>query len=275
MYRLRDQAPDQLRLRLEQQRSGLHAVLLERGEHDRRGRRGRQAEREQRHQHAGGGGIVGGLRARHAFDRALCRTPPGACDSFFSSVIAQEGRDLGAARRASRRTESRTRCRAATASTSAPVLRASSRASRSAVSISSRCAVVARRDVERFADREQPDRHHDDVDAVEQSGRPKVKRAWPVCRSMPTSPTPDAEEQAVSPRTARGAEHRRHRDEGQHHQREISRGPELQREIDDDRREEGERERADRAGDERADGGGGERGAGAAVRAPSCCPRAP
>ena len=73
-----DQRPDQRPARSNSSGPGLHAVLLERGEHDRRGRRGRQAQGQQRHQHAGGRGVVGRLRTGDALDGALAELLAGA-----------------------------------------------------------------------------------------------------------------------------------------------------------------------------------------------------
>jgi hypothetical protein len=47
--------------------------------------------------------------------------------------------------------------------------------------------MAARRDVERFADREQADRQRRHLDAVEQFGMPNASRACPVSLSMPIS----------------------------------------------------------------------------------------
>ena len=84
------------------------------------------------------------------------------------------------------------------------------------------------------------------------SGRPKVKRAWPVCRSTPISPSQMPKNSA-------------HRHEGEHHEGEIIGRSELERPLHDHWREEGDAKGTDHASDERADGRGRERRAGAAV----------
>src|SRR5262249_18687941 len=97
------------------------------------------------------------------------------------------------------------------------------------------------------------------------SGRPKVKRAWPVCRSTPISPSQMPKTSAANPRAREGANARRQGHEGEHHEGEIIGWPELERPIHPHWREECDAEGADHTGDERADGRGRERRAGAAV----------
>ena len=53
-----------------------------------------------------------------------------------------------------------------------------------------------------FAHREQPDDDDDDVDAVEQAGKPKASRGFPVRTSMPTRPMTMPRKRLVTPRTS-------------------------------------------------------------------------
>src|SRR6516162_40501 len=78
-------------------RSRIDAVALERRKHDRGGRRRRQAKREHRYQDARGRGVVGGFRAGDAFDRAFAELLRFRGELLLD-VVAQKGRDLGAAR---------------------------------------------------------------------------------------------------------------------------------------------------------------------------------
>ena len=124
---------------------------------------------------------------------------------------------------------------------------------------------VARGDVERLAHREQADRHHDDIDAVEQLRKAEGEARLAGLQVDADQAEPDAEEQRRQSSDRGRAEHRRHRHEREHHQREIIGRPEFERPLHHDGREERDAEGADRPGDERADGGGRERRAGAAV----------
>ena len=108
-------------------------------------------------------------------------------------------------------------------------------------------------DVERLADGEQPHREHDHVDAVEQLGHAEGEARLPGLAVDADQAEQQAEEEARQPAHRRAAEHRRDGDEREHHEREVLGRPELEREIDHDRREQREQDRGDGAGDERAD----------------------
>ena len=92
------------------------------------------------------------------------------------------------------------------------------------------------------------------------SGEPKVRRAWPVCWSMPMTPRARPAKRDDEAADPRGAEDAGDRDEGEHHQREVVGRPEDEGQLGDGRRREREHERGERAGDERADRRGRERG---------------
>ena len=114
-----DQPPDQVRLRLKQQRSRPDAVLLEGSEHHGRGGGGRQAERQQRAKRCGRGCVVGSLGSCDAFDRSLAEFL-GMLRKLLFRHIGQDG-GIRCRRPEVSRSESRCRCRAATASTTGPV----------------------------------------------------------------------------------------------------------------------------------------------------------
>ena len=157
MYRLAMSPHTRSARCLEEQGPGLEAVLLERREQDRRGRRGRQAERQQRHEHAGERGVVGRLGPGHALDGALAEL------LLVLATAAARARRRGTSgsrrrRRASRRTGSRARCRAATAATSAGQSSRVIQTTPADRDDLSSFAAQPRGDVERLADREQPDR---------------------------------------------------------------------------------------------------------------------
>ena len=69
---------------------------------------------------------------------------------------------------------------------------------------------------------------------------PSVKRAWPVWQVDADQAERQAEEQAGQAARRRCAEHRGDRGEGQHHQREVFGRAEHQRELDHQRRHEGQ-----------------------------------
>ena len=112
-----------------------------------------------------------------------------------------------------------------------------------------------------------------DVDAVEQCGTPKVKRACPVCWSMPTRPSASPSTRLTSPRRPSAPRSAVTATKASIISAKYSAGPNCERELDDRRGEERERDRAERARDERADRGGGERGAARGRAAPSGNPR--
>ncbi len=118
-----DQRPHEVRPRREQQRPRLQPVLLERREQDRGGRRRRQPERQQRHEHARGRGVVRRLGAGDALDGAVAELL--GRDRSAASRRRTRGTSGSPSRRtAARRAETRSPCRAATASTTLPVLAA-------------------------------------------------------------------------------------------------------------------------------------------------------
>ena len=146
--------------------------------------------------------------------------------------------------------------------------RASSRSSR-------RRGSAYARDVQRLADREQPDRDHDDVDAVEQLGHAEREARLPGQQVDADEAEQQAEEQARrarAPPTARAP--RTTVDEREHHQREVLGRPEPQRAARRPAARAASAHRGDRAGDERADRRGRERRAARGRAAPSGGPRA-
>ena len=259
----RDQAPDQVRLGGEQQRSRLQAELLERGEQDRGGGRGRQPERQQRHQHARGGGVVGRLGPGHALDRALAELlgPPGEA---LLHHVGEKGRDLGAARRQRAEREAERGAAQPRLPRARPVLEAHPDRAPDRRDLL-RLVAVAAGDVERLADREQADHDHDHVDAVQQLRDAEREARLAGLGVDADQAERQAEEQAREAARERAAEDRGDRGEGQHHQREVGGGAEPQRDLHHQRRDEGQRQGRDRAGDERADRRGRERRAAAAL----------
>ena len=119
--------------------------------------------------------------------------------------------------------------------------------------------LVARGDIERFADREQPDRERRDFDAVEQfryaEGEPRLSGQLVDADKAKRQ----SEEQTCQSAQRRIAEGRRHRDERDAHQCEIVFRPEPDRDLDEVRRKEGDARGRNGAGNEGADRGGRQR----------------
>ena len=113
--------------------------------------------------------------------------------------------------------------------------------------------MAARSDVERLADREQPDRQRRDLDAVEKLGHAegKTRLAGQLVDADEAEREPD--EQRGQAADGRITEGRRHRDEGDAHQREIILRSEIHRDLNEPRRQKGETNGGDGARDERAD----------------------
>src|SRR5262249_38864114 len=258
-----DQAPDQLRLRLQQQRPRIDAVALERRKHDRGGGRRRQAEREHGYQDARGRGVVGGLRTGDAFDRAFAELLRFRRELLLD-IVAQKGRDLGAARGHGPDGKPDGGPAQPWFPRPLPFLERHPERARERDDLVL-AEAVARRDVERLPDREQTHRHHDDIDAVEQFRKTEGEARLAGLQVDADETQPDAEEQRRQSPHGRRAQHGRYRYEREHHEREIVGGSELERPIHHHGREEGDTEGADRAGNERADGRGRDRRAGAAV----------
>ena len=164
-----DQAPDQVRLRGQEQRPRLDAVALEGRQHDRGRRRGRQAERQHRHQHAGRRRVVGGFRAGHALDRAGRAELLLVLRQLLLQRIGEEGRDLRAARRQRADREADERAAHPGLPRAPPFLRRHVERALERHDLVL-AGIAARGDVERLADGEEPDRDDDDADAVEQFG---------------------------------------------------------------------------------------------------------
>ncbi len=93
-----DQRPDEIRLRREQERSGLEPPDDHAGKQHRRGRRARDAKRHHRQHRACRSGVVGGLRRRDAVDGALAIGIAVTRRHLGDAVSHQRGR-----RRAGRR----------------------------------------------------------------------------------------------------------------------------------------------------------------------------
>ncbi|GCC47973.1 hypothetical protein chiPu_0031959, partial [Chiloscyllium punctatum] len=205
------------------QRPRVEAVLLEARQHHRRGGRGRQPERQQRHQRAGGRRIVGGLRPRDTLDRALAELlrmfgqPP-------LGGIGQEGRDLGAAGR--QRADRKAEQRAAQPRHPRPPPILARHPQRAAHRLELLLGMMAARgDIERLPHREQADRKRRHLDAVEQFRDAEGKPRLPGELVDADKAERQSNEQAGQPADRRVAEGRRHRDEGDAHQREIILGP--------------------------------------------------
>ena len=95
--------------------------------------------------------------------------------------------------------------------------------------------------------------------------KPNVSRGWPVSTSVPTRPERQPEQQADDAAQQRCAEQCRDCREGEDHQREIFRRAEEQGELDEERRQEGDGDRAEGARHEGADRGGRKRRGAAAL----------
>ena len=93
-------------------RAGLDAVDGHRADHQRHHRVGRNAQRQQRNEGGLRAGVVGALRPRHAFDRALAEARRILGDLLFERV-GGERRRAARRRRAGCPAPSRCRCRAA------------------------------------------------------------------------------------------------------------------------------------------------------------------
>ncbi len=166
----------------------------------------------------------------------------GYLHSFFSARVREEGRNLGASggnraeRKADRGGAQPRRPRAL------PVLpRHPDRAGHLLHLFALPAAVGGH--VQRLADREQPDRQHDDVDAVEQFRHTERIAHLPALLVDAHQPEQQADEKRRQPAHGRGAEHRGHGDEGEDHQREVLRRAEFQRDLDDDRRQQRQQRR--------------------------------
>ena len=204
----RDEPPHQLRAGLEQQRPGLQAVLLEGREQDRRRGRGRQAEGEQRDERACGGGVVGRLRAGDALDGAVAELVLVLGEPLLDAV-RQERRDLGAAGGQRAQREAEHRAAQPRPPGPRPVLAAHPRlADRDDVRVA---VPQPAGHPQRLADREQADRHDDDVDAVEQLRDAEGVPRLPGLRVDADEPDRQAEAEARDAADERAAEHARTR----------------------------------------------------------------
>jgi hypothetical protein len=115
-----------------------------------------------------------------------------------------------------------------------------------------------RGDPERLADREQAHRDHDDVDPVSELGDAEGEPLLAGGRVDADRADEQSDAERSEAPDLRRPQHRGHGDEGQHHDREVVRRAELDRELDDLGRDEGQREGADGARDERPDRRGGQ-----------------
>jgi hypothetical protein len=177
--------------------------------------------------------------------------------------VAEEGRDLAAARRdgaerkADRRRAQPRRPRAL------PLGRRHVHLAHGVLRLDG--LALVEHHVQRLADREQADRDEDHLDAVHELGNAaRVARlAGDLVDADQAHREADRERRHAAQRAL--AEDGADRREGQHHQHEVLGRAELDRERGDQRREQRHQHRGDRAGDERADRRGREGGAGAAV----------
>ena len=172
--------------RLEQQRAGLDAVALERGQHDRGGRVRRQAEREHRHQGARGGRVVGRLRAGDALDRALAELL-GVLGELALGDVRQERRDLRAAGRDGPEREAERGAAQPRLPRPLPVLPAHPRPTdRDDLDRGWRRRCAATQSASPTA--KMPTATTTTSMPSASCGMPKVSRCWPVTESMPTRP---------------------------------------------------------------------------------------
>ena len=225
-----DQAPDQVGVALEQQRAGLQAVLLERGQHDGGRGRGRQAERQERRQRAGHGGIVGGLGPGHGLDRTLAELL-GVLGQALLDQVGEEGRDLAAAGRQGTDREAQERAAQPGLPGTRPVLRTHPDRADQAVDLLL-LELVPRGGVERLADREQAHRDDDRVDAVQQLQDAHGEARLAGLQVDADQTQRQADEQAGEAAHQAVAEHGRDRGQRQHHQREIFGRAEQQGQLD-------------------------------------------
>ena len=130
-------------------------------------------------------------------------------------------------------------------------------------------------DVERLADRKQRHQHRAVMSMPSsRSGKPKERRAWPVCPSIPTTPMARPMKSAMKPRTREAPRTTDTDVKRQHDQREIILRAEDEGEFGDRRREKGQRDRRQRAGDVGSDRARWRAPRRRARSWPSCCLRA-
>ena len=206
------------------------------------------------HEHAGERRVVGRLRPGDALDRAapellLCLP---ARDPALERV-GEEGRDLGPAgrHRAEREAE---RGPAQPRLPRAPHVLAPQRLGALDLEQLVLAAVPhPRRHVERLADREQPDRHQHDVDAVVELADAERQPRLAAHLIDPDQPDEEPDEQRQQAADQRAADQRGDGHKGQHGQREVVRRLQLDGEVGDRLGEEGQQQDPDRAGHEGAD----------------------
>ena len=175
-----EQRPDQVGLVGHQRRAGLDAVGLHGRQDDRGGRGDRQPEGEQRDEHAGGAGVVGGLRAGDALDGALAELLGVlAAGELALGDVGQERRRLGAAGRQRAEREAERGAAQPRLPRAAPVVAAHERPpDRDDLE---RPAAQVRGDPQRLADGEHRRPRRPRCRCRRRAASmPKVSRAWPV-----------------------------------------------------------------------------------------------
>ena len=200
--------------------------------------------------------LLVGLRAGDALDGSLAELLR-VLGQLLLHRVGEEGRDLGATGRHGAEREADRGAAQPRLPRARPVVAGHLRAVD--VHDLERRAAQVRRDPEGLADGEEPDRDDDDVDAVGELGDAERQPLLARGRVDADEPDEQADAERREPAHLRRAEHRRDRDEGEHHDGEVVGRPHLHGDLDDDRREQRQAERADRAGDEGADGGRRER----------------
>ena len=224
-----EQRPHELGLVGHQGRAGLDAVGAHRRDDHRRRCRHRQAEGEQRHEHAGRAGVVGGLRSGHALDGALAERLPVRPRLLQATLedVGQEGRRLRAAGRDRAEGEADRGAPHPRSPRTTPVTASHER-------LPDRDhldgpAPQVRGDPERLADREDADRHDDDVDPVGELEQAE-REPWLAGREVEAHQADRQTHEQPDEATQLGlAEHGRDQHDREQHDREVRRGADLDR----------------------------------------------
>ena len=192
------QRPHEARLVLEEQRSGLQAELLERGQQHRGGGGGRQPQREQRHQRPGGRGVVGGFGTGHAFDGAVPELL-GMTRQALLDGIGEQRRQFRAAGRQGAQREADRRAAQPRLPRARPVVAVIQRVRSSGSTVAGPGGAAASVSVSPTAKR--PIATMVGSRPSSRYGTPKVRRASPLSRSMPTRPSTTPTTRLSSPAT--------------------------------------------------------------------------
>ena len=262
-----DHAPEQVRVLGHHQRPGDDAVDGHGADHQRHHRIGRDAERQQRDEGGLRAGIVGGLGAGHALDGAAAEAGRVLGELLLQRVGGERRQHRAVAGQdAEHRAEPGRRARSARTTGADPP--ATAAAGRSG--FARPCAIPGFSRLRRIsAMPNTPMASTAKSMPSERSASPSVRRSWPVSRSVPTVASSKPEHDHDDRLEHRAARQHDGEPEAEHHQAEILRRPEQQREPGERRADRGDHQRRHRAGEERANRGDAERDAGLALASPS------